>query len=93
MCLHVHTQPLPPPLLQLATDNQTLKDAVERLQKSNVESAEQIARLVEEGSQLRKRNFELETEAQNARSAQAAAERQLQQAKEVRWADGRAGNE
>lgn len=68
----------------LADDNQKLKDAIERLNRTYQDQTNQAVQHMQEAGELRKKNLELEQAAQSAQDAQKAAERKLQSVEKVR---------
>ena len=70
----------------LADDNQKLKDAIERLNRTYQDQTNQAVQHMQEAGELRKKNLELEQAAQSAQDAQKAAERKLQSVEKVRGA-------
>jgi pullulanase/glycogen debranching enzyme len=68
----------------LADDNQKLKDAIERLNRTYQDQTNQAVQYMQEAGELRKKALELEQAAQSAQDAQRTAERKLQSVEKVR---------
>lgn len=68
----------------LADDNQKLKDAIERLNRTYQDQTNQAVHYMQEAGELRKKALELEQAAQSAQDAQRTAERKLQSVEKVR---------